>query len=223
MENLPQPSESAQTVANVLVAVAGSLIPGGGVFRELLDIHLNDRIKKSQTILIEALQEKGLIVFDELTQGQKEFIIPAAYRFYEQVRLGEYEHNLRILGKLLTNGLVSETHADPGIIGRASRRLELISRSELQALALTYNAFEIYRKSDEYDKYWLCIDGHELVAAFIEQGLNLEVIEAEELLHEFSTRGLLTVGGRPSRIGGIYYYMNTAYNEVIEAAIELAN
>ncbi len=43
---------------------------------------------------------------DNLTDGQREFFLPAGYRFFEQVRLGEYEHNLQLLAELIAGETV---------------------------------------------------------------------------------------------------------------------
>lgn len=120
MENLPRPTTHAKDILNVTLSIVNLIFPQTSVLKEFFDIMINKRIKRGQYILIEEISKNGI---DSLTKEQFDFYIPSAYRFFEQVRIGEYEHNLRILAKLISGELgVQGEEPDTGRVGRASKK-----------------------------------------------------------------------------------------------------
>lgn len=216
MVEVPEPTKTAADVYEVASAIASTFLPPLAIFKAGADLLIKKRMEEGQRILISEIRANGP---DELSQDKWDYYIPAAYRFFEQVRLGEYEYNLRVLAKLLSGDLSAlNTGADVGKIGRAAKKLEMLPKPHLIALSKCPRAFELYAASSESDGYWICIDEPELKSSFAESGLDVKALDCQEWLHELASRGLLTAGGRPSRVGGTYYYKNSVFNEVITAA-----
>ncbi len=219
MAEVPQPKKGASDIFEVSSAILSTLLPPLTILKAGADILVRKRMEDGQRLLISEIEDKGV---SGLSDEKWDYYVPAAYRFFEQVRLGEYEHNLRILAKLIAGDL-SESNAstDLGKVGRAARKLEMLTKEQLLALSKCPRAFEIYEASSESDGYWICIEEQELQASFAEDDLIVKPIECQEWLHELSCRGILTSGGRPSRVGGTFYYRNSVFNEIIAAASEL--
>ncbi|KQW31049.1 hypothetical protein ASE36_01785 [Rhizobium sp. Root274] len=136
MEGIPDPSKSAKTVSAISLTVLADLVPGGSAFRDLVGAYQSKKIEEYRQLLLTEIHQRGLKAFDDLSDTQIEFIIPAAYRFFEQVRLGEYRHNLKILARFLANGLVDQVSLPkPGDVGRLARQLEYLDELELRVLA----------------------------------------------------------------------------------------
>ena len=131
MSNLPiaQPSKNARDVYEVTGAILES-VPGGSVVKKFADIYLNRRIDAALKLLVEEIKNSGIQV---LTDAQYEYYLPSAYRFAEQVRLGEYEHNLKILRNIIIDGL-KNNRMDSGKVGRNARQLENLTEFELSVL-----------------------------------------------------------------------------------------
>lgn len=213
---VPQPSEGALDTYEICMAIASELVPGWSLVKATSDVLIRRRMQHGQRILIEEISRSGR---DALTDERFNYYVPAAYRFFEQVRLGEYEHNLKILAKIISRDLEPDVLApDVGRVARAASKLEMLPEAHLVALAYCERAFEIYRASDQYDGYWLCIDSHNLKASFAEAQIDVEPINCQEWLHELSSRGLLTLGAHPGAVGGFFYYRNDIFDEIINAA-----
>ncbi len=181
---------------------------------------LEIRIEQYQQKLIDLLHERGV---DVLSEEQAQFYIPAAYRFFEQVRIGEYGHNLMVLGRLLAGELEGALPGDTGKIGRAARKLEMLPFEQLSCLALCKRGFELTHTSERESTTPGCLDAVHIIDAFAEREVHIDYAQAREQLHELSARGLLTVGSNPKTIGGHYYYANAAFREIIQAAEEVAH
>lgn len=223
MNELLRPTENATDVYEVTMALAQSLIPPLSVLKPFIDMQIRKRLEAGQQLLLAEIKSRGLAVTSE--EGYA-YYVPMAYRFFEQVRLGEYEHNLRVLAALIA-GQMERPDADMGAVGRAARKLEMLPLPALFALSRSERAFEIYAATDR-DEYrrsleWPhSIDEHNLVASYNEVGHDLSVWEAQELLFELASRGIMTIGARPAEIGGQTYYRNSAYNEIVAAARDVA-
>lgn len=214
-----QPKKDAADVPNVTLEIAGSFVPGGGVLKASLEILVRKRLEEGQRVLFAEIEERGISV---LSKEKWEYFIPAAYRFFEQVRLGEYQHNLKILAKMIADGTSAHDEpSDVGAIARAARKLEMLPREHLIALSRCERAFDLYAASEEADGYWIGIDSDELKTSFAEIGEEVLNIQCGEWLHELASRGILTTGGRASRIGGLYYYKNQFYREIIKTVSDL--
>ncbi len=216
LTEVPQPNENASDIYEVSSAIVTSLIPPLAILKVGTDILIRRRLEQGQSLLISEINKNGL---PELTNEKWDYYVPAAYRFFEQVRLGEYNHNLTILAKLIAGDLAAaDSSPDIGKIGRAAAKLEMLSKEHLFALARCERAFEIYHASEECDGHWICIGDLELMESYKEIGLELQPVKCREYLHELASRGLLTAGGRPSRVGGTFYYKNSVFDEIISAA-----
>lgn len=216
MSNIVQPTKNASTIYEITSAIISDIIPFGSTLKAGFDFLVKKRLEEGQILLINEIKSKGI---DIISEERWDYFIPSAYRFFEQVRLGEYNYNLIILGRLIANDLKStDIHQDVGKIARAARKLEMLPYKYLRALSRCERAFEIYTTKSECDHYWICIDNAELIESFSEIGENVLPIHCDEWLHELSARGILTTGGRPSRVGGHYYYRNQFYHEIIKEA-----
>ncbi|MDO6967011.1 hypothetical protein [Rhizobium alvei] len=220
MTELPQPTKHAFEIYEVTSAIMTEFVPGLSVIKALSDIAIQKRLEAGQALLIGEISRTGLTA---LSNEKWSYYVPAAYRFFEQIRIGEYDHNLSVLAKLIAGDLEGDiASADVGKIGRAASKLEMLPREHLVALSRCERAFEIYQASDVCDGYWICIDAHDLLASFADAGKDVSLIKCYEWLHELSSRGLLTASGRPSKIGGIFYYRNSVYNEIFSAIQKIA-
>lgn len=216
MTEVPQPTNKAKDIYDVLSAIVTSFIPSLAVFKAGADILIRKRLEHGQSLLFSEINQKGL---SELSNEKWDYYIPTAYRFFEQVRLGEYNHNLIVLAKLIAGDLdATDSLPDIGKIGRAATKLEMLPKEHLFALARCERAFEIYQASEECDGYWICIDNRELMDSYREIGVEILPIDCQGYLHELASRGLLIAGDRPSRVGGTFYYKSSVFNEIISAA-----
>lgn len=220
LNQVPQPTKNATDVYEVSSAIITALLPPLAVLKAGADVLIRKRMEEGQRLL---LSEIGRMGTGQLADEKWDYYVPAAYRFFEQVRLGEYEHNLRVLAKLISGDLnAQQNDVDVGKIGRAARKLEMLPKAHLVALSRCQRAFELYAASDESDGYWICIDESELRGSLAEVGVTAEGIECQEWLHELAARGILTSGGRPSRIGGTYYFKNAVFDEIISSTEAVA-
>lgn len=136
MANLPQPSKTGRSVAALTAAICADLLPLGGTLREVFAVYEQKKINEYRRVLVEEIEAFGVRTIDGLSEAQAEFVVPAAYRFFEQVRLGEYEHNLRILARFIGGSLADRsTTKSPGDIGRFARQLEYLDEYCLRVLS----------------------------------------------------------------------------------------
>lgn len=135
MEGIPNPKGSAKTVSSISLFVIGQLGPLGAAAKELVNNFFAKKAEESRVLLISAIEDRGIAALAELSEEQVEYLIPASLRFYEQVRLGEYRHNLKVLASFLADGLVqAPSPPDPGDVGKLSRQLEYLSVFDLSVL-----------------------------------------------------------------------------------------
>ncbi len=216
MNPVPQPAKNAADLYEVSAAIVTTLLPPLAVLKAGADVLIRKRMEEGQRLLLEEIGQTGS---GKLSEEKWHYYVPAAYRFFEQVRLGEYEHNLRVLARLISGDLnAQQNNVDVGKIGRAAQKLEMLPKAHLVALARCERAFELYAASDEFDGYWLCIDVSELRTSLVEVGVHADARECQEWLHELAARGILTSGGRPSREGGTFYFKNAVFDEIISSA-----
>jgi hypothetical protein len=216
LHQVPQPTKNAADVYEIAAAIVSTLLPPLAVFKAGTDVLIRKRMEDGQRLLLAEIGQMGT---GKLAEEKWDYYVPAAYRFFEQVRLGEYEHNLRVLAKLIAGDLnAQQNDVDVGKIGRAARKLEMLPKAHLVALSRCKRAFEIYAASDESEGCWICIDESELRMSLAEVGVNAEAIECQEWLHELAARGILTSGGRPSRVSGTFYFKNAVFDEIISSA-----
>ncbi len=194
MEGLPQPSSSARTVVAVTGAICDALIPALGPLRELFNLYLARKMEEYRQVLIDEIEARGVTALEDLTEGQIEFIIPASYRFFEQVRLGDYEHNLRVLARYLAGRLAAtEPIRESGDVGRFARQLEYLDLKTLKVMA---NALLLRDKLDADDTSDF-VSGEGLKHHFPEQFQDTSLSSVRSSLAVLSSRGLLGPDGVP--------------------------
>lgn len=194
MEDLPQPSKSARTVVAVTGAICGTLIPALGPLRELYNLYLARKMEQYRLVLIQEVEARGLRALEDLTEGQIEFLIPASYRFFEQVRLGDYEHNLRVLARYLAGRLaLPEPIREPGDVGRFARQLEYLDLKTLKVMA----AAVMLRDKLDVDDTSDFVSGEGLRHHFPEQFHDASLSSIRSSLAVLSSRGLLAPDGVP--------------------------
>lgn len=215
MKELPKPTQDAKSITNITLAVASQFFPPLAILKEGFELLIDKRIEEGRQILVDEIIRNGINI---LTDKQIEHYIPSAYSFFKQVQIGEYQHNLRILARMISGEItMQEREPDATRVGRAARKLEMLPAEHLAALARCPRAFEIHKNSDKCDGYWIYIGELELQASFKEVSMNISPIKCQEYLHELAIRGILTSGGSPQHVGGIFYYKNTAFDEIISA------
>lgn len=128
-----QPTTSALDIYEITSSIITDLIPLGSTFKSGFDLLIRKRLEEGQKILLDEIEFKGLNV---LSTEQWDYFIPVAYRFFEQVRLGEYKHNLKVVAGLISIDLKPPTSQhDIGAISRAARKLEMLPLEHLEALS----------------------------------------------------------------------------------------
>jgi hypothetical protein len=184
---LPQPTKNARDVNAVTIAIAETFIPGASLLKKYLDFKLNRNIEVALELLVTEVKKSGIEI---LSDAQYEFYIPSAYRFAEQVRLGDYEHNLGILRRILIGSLNIHS-SDTGKIGRHARQLEYLSEFEIDVLAASYELLTPTNERTDKDK----IFSANFIKKQISRFCNKDPFEIQFALSVLSTRGLLTTRG----------------------------
>jgi len=216
MSKLPAPKKKTQQIIEITTGLTGvvidTIIPGvGSTIRGAVSIAIRQRMERGEAILLEEIRRSGL---DALDNEQLDFFVPAYYRFLEQVRLGEYEHNLMLLAKLITGCAAAEAvERDVGRVGRAAQKLHLLSRAELDALAHCLRIFDNPLELSG-DRHALFLTPRDFAARPRPDGVRFIEKDALQMLHELSIRGLLTYAGTPAINGAPAYYRNKALDEI---------
>jgi hypothetical protein len=219
MTNLPAPRRDALEIieiTNGLTCAALDLIaPGAGTaLRGAVSMAVRKKILWGEEQLLREVKRHGISALDN---PQLEFFVPAYYRFLEQVRLGEYEHNLTVLAKLITGEVASENvDRDIGCVGRAAHKLHLLSFEELSALAHCLRIFDNPQKAPQDGKAYI-LTTRDFAAFPDPHGATFEFRRAHEMLHELNIRGLLIDTGAAGFGGASGYYQSPALREISSA------
>ncbi len=212
MKRIPQPTQSAMQIYEVSAAIASTFIPGVAAAKPILDLYLKRKERLVQEVLIKEIHDRGI---EALNDEQFEFYVPALYRFLEQVRIGEYEHNLKVLAALIADGLKQPAY-NVSVIGRAARRLEMITIEELQTLAAAKIAMDGRVSEGPTLENELSINHLDILNTLAALGHQTEMPVLSERLEELCTRGLL----RYSPPSGFFhggFYPTSALAEIIDA------
>jgi hypothetical protein len=168
-------------------------------------------------ILVEEVRSKGIEALDDLSEGQKEYFIPQAYRFGEQIRVGEYDHNLRVLAKVIAADLVDETaRADSAKALRLARKMEGLTPENLVVLGCCRDAFiQRARNNDPEPPY--------ILPSVVVEGLpksmrDMGETRRDDSLVELLSRGILRDA---ALILGHGYCETCLYRELVAAAYEV--
>lgn len=209
---LPQPTKNARDIYEITGAVFES-IPGVSVLKKFNDIHLNRKLEAALTLLAQEGRESGVEV---LNDPQYEYYLPSAYRFAEQVRLGDYEHNLKILRRILVEGLKSNS-ADTGKIGRHARQLEYLSGFEIDVLAAAHELGTVC--SDRLGEAGF-ISPEGIVGNIARFG-NSQLKDVKYALGSLHSRGLLVLDGTSAESGeGALYDMSPDGASIVTSALK---
>lgn len=140
--NLPSPVKNAALTAKLIpgmaIAVAGAVFAqpeiaaAAGALGVALPIVIDQLIERGQKILLKQI-EKGN--FHDLSEEQTAAFFPLAWRYFESVRRGDYEHILEILAAYLVGELKQEI-PEPGNFVQVASRLEGLSTTDLKVMTL---------------------------------------------------------------------------------------
>jgi hypothetical protein len=207
-------------MAGVAQAFLESL-PGVGPWLALaMRTSVGRSLIEAQRILADALSRHGIKVLDDLTEEQREWFIPAGYRFFEQARLGEYEHNLRVLAALIANELQSQQR-DCGRILRTARRLEGIRAADLEVIARTPVAIAQHQSRRGEKARSRTFSIQDLSIAMLSTRSNDELNSSAI---ELVWRGILVQDVsyiRGPTVGDDLFLTTSAFDEIIDAAREI--
>ncbi|MEM5500493.1 hypothetical protein WNY59_02715 [Ahrensia kielensis] len=183
-ELLPRPTKNAQKVVD-LVGVIASSVPIASSLKELWSIKLKRDFERAQEILIEQISSQGIEV---LSDESLEFFVPASYKFFDQVRLGEYEHNLEILAGLITRNIGSSDSLSKKNILRYASALSGLSSYEIDTLSLVSSTAS-EKKGNTSDTRNISVGAGDLIA---DREYSLEEkIKRDSALSMLASRGLL--------------------------------
>jgi hypothetical protein len=193
-DRLPQPLPGARTVLEVVEAILSEVPFAAPAVRALID----NRIKAGQRIILEEIRAKGMRAIDDLSDSQIDFFVPASYRFFEQVRLGEYEHNLRVIARQMAGEMAEDDSRDVGRIARTARCLEMASLDELRCIAHIKRAVEIYFADAKNQESTTSIEHHKdiftplsLQRGLEESGIAMEMYALRNAVWSLTTRGVI--------------------------------
>jgi hypothetical protein len=213
-QQLPQLAPHANTVLGAIDFVLSGAPYAGEIYRGMIV----RRIRESRDILINAIRHRGISEVSSLTEAQKDFILPASYRFLEQVRLGEYEHNLKVLASIIAGEIDPSTiEPDVGKLARAARRLEMLPSDCLVAISLFDKAISHYNARTQNEGLFCAIDLKEVLH---NAELNYEIGKVRGMIDELAWRGIIVqqqgfwIDGPDSTS----YAPTYAYSEIILAA-----
>ena len=217
MSELPQPNENARTVPSLAIAIIDTIPFLGSAIKFYVQKSLDD----ARELLVSEISDRGIGVLDNLTDVQREFFIPAGYRFFEQARLGEYQHNLRVLACLIGNELRDCDQGDVGKVARTARRLEMISENHLKYIALINSALQEDGSQNE------TLKRDSISPSFLiemQQVGERDVPEAIQAFYDLEWRGVIT-----RREGAVFasspestsYRLTNSYFEIMEAVSQI--
>lgn len=212
---VPDPLPGAGKKAGLAVELVAAVLPPLGM---ALKYYMERRLEEGLQILVDRVARIGVSSLDELTEGQRAYLLPSAYCFAESVRLGEYEYNLHVIAEMIAGEWSADNAAgEPGKIQRAARRLSGLEYDVLVAFAGCAAAFDRHSRDMGEEYGYSIISPKSLVDAYGDTDRKLSVPRAAELLVEIYLRGLL-IQEPVLIVGSTVYRKNTAFNELIEAA-----
>ncbi|EFG2885704.1 hypothetical protein BO068_004895 [Escherichia coli] len=217
MTNLPQPTNAAADLAAITASLVGDVLtcflPGGGTISRSIEIFQNRKIEAARKMLFDEVAAGNIQL---LRKPEYEALIPNVFAYFDAARSGEYEHNMKILARLLVEQVVSE-EPDSMVVKRSARRLEGMGIADLGFLTTLASIYDAKRTSQEFDGYHLFADDSDVVRyeareyVSPEQSINSKFSDA-------ASRGLLFLGGDPRIVGGQVYYPTDSFYEIVRAA-----
>ncbi|HEY0329155.1 MAG TPA: hypothetical protein VGC77_08630 [Rhodopseudomonas sp.] len=198
--------------------VANLFFPGAGLVGPVLNFTVDRFVKRPQQVLVDEMRAQQIT---ELSEEKQIAFVPMAYRYFEAAKEGEYEHNLRVLSAFIANELKQDVPDVPAV-SRMARRLEGLTKTELQVIALINVSLKSpTRATPAGSRTYVSAPG------LANDPDNREGIDGDRLidaLAEIASRGLLIPDGA-SRTGKEeeYYCASQAFGELIcraEATIE---
>ena len=221
--NLPAPKKGASDVATlttgIAAAVAGIFFPGAALLGPVAAFAVKKYVTRWENVLSEELKKGNIRL---LTDEKAAAFVPMAYKFFEQAKEAEYEHNLKLLAEFLKGELELE-QPDSSSFARMARRIEGLSREEMKVIALI-SGFEtkVSRASTDapsqserpyFSARQLAKDRNNRA------GFNHFFLQ--EALTELYSRGLLIADGA-SRVGQAEtnYFASSSFMELLDKARE---
>jgi hypothetical protein len=182
------------------------------------------KLEEAQEILLDEISNRGLQALTDLSEEQRDFFVPAAYRFFEQVRLGEYEHNLRVLARLMAGQMVGSNQPDVGRIARAARRLEMMNVESLLCLAVFERAFDFHSREFVTKHPPATLTPRSIYEVLRETGRCRDFEIIFDAMRDLNWRGVIVkLDGYwpPDSEKNVLYQATFAYHEIRDAVVDL--
>lgn len=179
-----------------------------------------DRLAKRPTELLLEELRKGNV--QNLSEEQLTAFIPMDYKFLEAAKEGECERNLRILAAYLVGELKQDV-PDPSRFSRMVRRVEGLSSTDLQVIAL----IDVFLSQDTAltldagtERERRCVSTYPLMASQLNKS-HLTHTDIEEALVDLVARGFLIADGSP-RYDKFeeYYFASSNLQDLMDRARE---
>ncbi len=211
-QNLPQPTDWARAVTEVMSVVIEAIPVVGGVLTRSYDIGLNRKVESNMNLIVEKIKQKGITILDDV---QISYLIPAAFRFAEQVRLGDYDHTLKLLRGILVDGIESKSN-DAGRVGRHARQLEYLSEFEIDVLSAAFETQGILAELN-HDAGFI---NSEMIKVQVDRFKRTNPSQIKWALNVLNARGLLILSGASVWDGEEdSYQMSPDGNSIISSAM----
>ena len=214
-EELPQPTNNARSISSLAIAVVSDLLPGSNTINELWRLELEKQFQRGQDVLLAAVERRGIRA---LNDDQLSFFIPASYTFFERVRLGEAEYNLKLLSEFIAGGLVSSV-GEPSHIARISHVISGLSEFEISVLvAVKKNEDQVEISVDQRD---VGANAFEIARQFFNDGAS-RWKEVDAALSMLASKALLT-GISEARLGAnpMSYQLSIYADQLIQFATNM--
>lgn len=223
MEQLPVPLKGSGDIAKLTTGIFTAAIavwfPPAAMAAPLMNYLIDRCIQPAQKILLDKISSGNIEV---LSEQQLAEYVPMAYRFFEAAKEGEYQHNLEILASYITNELKQDL-PDAANFSRMARRLESLSKTELQVIALINSSSAVIARGDTRGSMQA---PRPFVSASIlvndqNNKNNIDRFQLQESLSELASRGLLIPDGasRWSKAEE-QYYVSKAFLDLVNRAKE---
>lgn len=224
---LPAPAENAGDIAKLATGIAAiftglwfpETAPFAAIAATVLPFAIDKLVKRPTELLLEEIR-KGNV--QNLSEEQLTAFIPMEYKFLEAAKEGECERNLRILAAYLVGELKLDI-PDPTNFSRMARRVEGLSSTDLQVIALIdaflsqVDATSSINTGRENRPY---VTARALTASSLNAN-HLAHTHIEESITDLAARGLLIVdGGTRLSKSEEYYYASRNLQDLMDRARE---
>ncbi|WP_327211557.1 hypothetical protein [Rhizobium ruizarguesonis] len=189
-------------------------IPGTSLLSKAIETYADKKLREAQDLLFQQVAEGNIRL---LQDPNYENLIPNVLGYFEAAQRGEFNHNLKLLARLLIDK--SElANTDAGLINRSARRLNSMSLEDLMLLARLKEIFDSKEAEGKHGGHYIFVEDRDIVEVLGREHTAPETKINSQLM-DFASRGLLFLGGDPETIGGINFYRTEAFAEIISAAV----